>query len=102
MILKSKKNYINKQLDKIQIFPELVNSYNDNKFYDDLDSAKPIDININTEDEFEYFESLFQERKYFLEKKGLQDICKYSEWLDIIIKSQTDATNNSTNSECPF
>lgn len=96
------KNYINKQLAKIQLFPELVNSYNDNKFYDDLDSAKPIDININTEDEFEYFESLFQERKYFLEKKGLQDICKYSEWPDIIIKSQTDATNNSTNSECPF
>ena len=79
------KHYINKQLNKIQLFPELVNAYNDNKFYSDLNPAKTIEISIDTEDEFEYFESLFQERKYFLEKKGLQDICRYSEWPDIII-----------------
>lgn len=96
------KNYINKQLVKIHLFPELVNAYNDNKFYSDLNSAQSIDISIDTEDEFEYFESLFQERKSFLERKGLQDICKYSEWPDIIISPQTDATNNSADSECPF
>lgn len=96
------KHYINKQLIKIQLFPELVNAYNDNKFYSDLDSAQSIDISIDTEDEFEYFESLFQERKCFLEKKGLQDICKYSEWPDIIINPQIDTTNNSRDSECPF
>ena len=96
------KNYINKQLTKIQLFPELVNAYNDNKFYSDLDYAKSVEISIDTEDEFEHFESLFQERKYFLEKKGLQDICKYSEWPDIIINPKTDDTNNSIDSECPF
>lgn len=96
------KHYINKQLNKIQLFPELVNAYNDNKFYSDLNPAKTIDISIDTEDEFEYFESLFQERKYFLEKKGLQDICRYSEWPDIIINPQINSTNNSTDSECPF
>lgn len=96
------KNYINKQLTKIQLFPELVNAYNDNKFYSDLDYAKSVEISIDTEDEFEHFESLFQERKYFLKKKGLQDICKYSEWPDIIINPQTDDTDNSIDSECPF
>lgn len=96
------KHYINKQLNKIQLFPELVNAYNDNKFYSDLNPAKTINISIDTEDEFEYFESLFQERKYFLEKKGLQDICRYSEWPDIIINPQINSTNNSTDSECPF
>lgn len=96
------KKYINKQLIKIQLFPELVNAYNDNKFYCDLESAQLIEINIDTEDKFEYFESLFQERKCFLEKKGLKDICKYSKWPDIIISSQVDSANNSTNFECHF
>lgn len=96
------KNYINNQLIKIQLFPELVNAYNDNKFYDDLNSAQSIDISIDTKDEFEYFESLFQKRKKFLKKKGLQDICKYSEWPDIIINPQANTTNHPTDSECPF
>lgn len=86
------KNYINNQLIKIQLFPELVNAYNDNKFYDDLNSSRSIDISINTKDEFEYFESLFQKRKKFLKKKGLQDICKYSEWPDVIINPQANTT----------
>ncbi len=86
------KNYINNQLIKIQLFPELVNAYNDNKFYDDLNSSPSIDISINTKDEFEYFESLFQKRKKFLKKKGLQDICKYSEWPDVIINPQANTT----------
>lgn len=86
------KNYINNQLIKIQLFPELVNAYNDNKFYDDLNSSPSIDISINTIDEFEYFESLFQKRKKFLKKKGLQDICKYSEWPDVIINPQANTT----------
>ena len=96
------KNYINNQLIKIQIFPELVNAYNDNKFYGDLNSAPSIDIIIDNKDEFEYFESLFQKRKKILKKKGLQDICKYSEWPDIIINPQANTTNHPTDSECPF
>ncbi len=96
------KHYINKQLNKIQLFPELVNAYNNNKFYSDLNPAKTIEISIDTENEFKYFESLFQERKYFLEKKGLQDICRYSGWPDIIITPQINTTNNSTYSECLF
>lgn len=97
--LKRIKSYINKQLGKIQQFPELVDAYNDNKFYRDLKSAQSIDISIDTQDEFERFESLFQERKCFLERKGLQDICRYSGWPDIIINPQTDASNNSADSD---
>lgn len=65
-------------------------------------TAPSIDIIIDSKDEFEYFESLFQKRKKFLKKKGLQDICKYSEWPDIIINPQANTTNHPTDSECPF
>lgn len=83
--LKRIKDYINKQLVKIQLFPELVKAYNDNKFFSDLDSTQSTNISVNTEEEFEAFESLFQERKAFLEKNHINDICKYSEWPDIIL-----------------
>ena len=96
------KGYINKQLIKIQLFPELVTAYNDNKFFSDLNSAQSKDIDVNTEEEFESFECLFQERKAFLEKNQIKDICKYSNWPDIIINPSINVTENSTNYECPF
>lgn len=80
------KGYINKQLVKIQMFPELVVAYNENKFFADLDSAKSIDISVDTEDEFETLQNLFLERKDFLEKRGITDICQYANWPDIIIE----------------
>ena len=61
-----------------------------------------MDINVNTEEEFEFFECLFQERKAFLEKKQIKDICNYSNWPDIIINPSINVTENSTNYECPF
>ena len=96
------KGYINKQLLKIQFFPELIAAYNDNKFFNDLNSAQSIDININTEAEFIFYEYLFQERKTFLEKNQIKDICKYSNWPDIITNPSINATDNSTDYECPF
>ena len=79
------KKYINGQLAKIQLFPELVNAYNSNKFYDDLYNAQSTDIRVDTKDELESLESLFNRRKNFLEKKGIEDICKYTSWPDKII-----------------
>ena len=96
------KNYIGKQLIKIQLFPELVMEYNNNKFYEDLPSAISTDINIVTEEDFGDIEYLFRERKNFLQKKGIKDICKYSKWPDIIVNSSYNIAENIVDSECPF
>lgn len=100
--LKRIKEYINKQLVKIQLFPELVAAYNENKFFGDMESIKSIDIHIDTEEDFENFEALFQERKYFLEKNKMEDICQYANWPDIIINSQVGDNEDWIDSECPF
>ena len=96
------KNYIGKQLIKIQLFPELVMEYNNNKFYEDLPSAISTDINIVTEEDFGDIEYLFRERKNFLQKKGIKDICKYSKWPDIIVNSSYNIAENIVDSERPF
>ena len=96
------KTYIGKQVAKIQLFPELVLAYNDNKFFKDLPSAVSTDISVDTEEEFEFLEYLFEERKRFLQKNGIEDICKYSNWPDIIINPTPNTIENSIDSECPF
>lgn len=96
------KTYISKQVAKIQLFPELVLAYNDNKFFKDLPSAVSTDISVDTEEEFEFLEYLFEERKRFLQKNGIEDICKYSNWPDIIINPTPNTIENSIDSECPF
>lgn len=84
------KDYINRQLNKIQMFSELVDAYNNNKFFEDLNDAQLTDISVDTKGEFEYYESLFQKRKSFLEKNQIKDICKYSNWPDTIVNPPMD------------
>lgn len=96
------KNYISKQVTKIQLFPELVLAYNDNKFFEDLPSAVITDIKVDTEEEFAFLEYVFEERKRFLQKHEMQDICKYSNWPNIIINSSSNIVDNSIESKCPF
>lgn len=79
------KNYIEKKARKIQIFPELVDAYNKNQFFKDLKSIAVIGINIENEDAFALLECLYQDRKNFLLKNELDDICKYENWPDIIV-----------------
>lgn len=100
--LERMKTYIGKQVAKIQLFPELVLAYNDNKFFKDLPSAVSTDISVDTEEEFEFLEYLFEERKRFLQKNGIEDICKYSNWPNIIINPTPNTIENSIDSECPF
>ena len=95
------KSYIEKQVQKIQIFPELVEAYNKNKFFKDLKSITAIDINIETEDDFDSFKRLYQNRKSFLLKNELDDICKYENWPDAIIKTPQNIVEDS-NIDFPF
>jgi len=95
------KTYIEKQVQKIQIFPELVEAYNKNKFFKDLKSITAIDINVETEEDFDSFKCLYQNRKFFLLKNELDDICKYENWPDRIIKSTRNIEEDS-NIDFPF
>lgn len=88
--LKRVKSYISKQLVKIQPFPELVSAYNNNLLFDDLNQAEPVAISFDSEEQFSLFESLFQQRKHLLAKKGIKDICKYSNWPGTIMNFQAD------------
>ncbi len=96
------KSYIDNLTNKIQIFPELVEAYNSNKFFNDSKPVVPTEVCIDTEDDFESLEFLFQSRRQFLEKNGLEDICKYSNWPDAIVNASQYATEDSSFSECPF
>ena len=95
------KTYIEKQAKKIQIFPELVDAYNKNKFFKDLKSISAIGVNIENEDVFDSFECLYQDRKNFLLKNELDDICKYENWPDINLNPPQNTVENS-NMDLPF
>lgn len=99
--LKRIKTYIEKQAQKIQIFPELVEAYNENRFFKDLKPITTVDIDIAMEEEFYLYEYLYQERKKFLLKKELDDICTYDNWPDIILNSLQNNMENS-NDHLPF
>lgn len=71
-------------MTKIQIFPELVDSYNKNRFFEDSRLIAVTKINIEGEDDYYCFEHVFLERKNYLNKNGLKDICNYSDWPDAI------------------
>lgn len=96
------KSYINKLTNKIQYFPELVEEYNNNKFFNDCKSAIATNICVNTEEDFDFFESLLQERACFLDKKFLEDICKYSELPDILLESSKSLTEDIYEKDSPF
>lgn len=89
------KRYIEKLTSKIQVFPELVEAYNENKFFQDLDTIASQDLHIEDEDDFEFFAVLFEDRKRFLAKKGLKDICQYDNWPSVIISPQQNDSGYS-------
>ena len=96
------KTYINKQAIKIQIFPELVTAYNKNKFFDDSPSFEVTDISEVKESEFEFLKFILEERKNFLQKNEIKDICRYSNWPAMIINSVINNVENTIDTECPF
>ncbi len=95
-------NYINKQAAKIQLFPELVSAYNKNKFFNDSPSIVSTNISVDTQEDIQYLEYIFEERKKFLQKNGIKDICMYSNWPEIITNPIINTIENLTDSEYPF
>lgn len=81
------KQYIDSTSKKILIFPELVNMYNDNKFYSDIKEISYTDLSsfqhIFSYDDIEleeYLVDVYESRQTYLKKIGMLDICKYEGW----------------------
>lgn len=83
------KNYINKVAQKIRFYPELVQQFNSNLFYD----VKPITaecIDSYPEEDLQLLLELRDERIEYLKKIGSEDICHYDGWPDINNQLDTD------------
>lgn len=80
------KKYINDLGGKIEFFPELITRFNENLFFTDSSLLEPHQLEINTEEDFEHFQEIFQERQRFIKKNNIKDICNYSNWPELILK----------------
>lgn len=92
------KKYITDTAQKIGVFPELVAAYNQNLFFKDLTPLEVQKIEIADEEDFDSYECIFEERKNFLKKNKLLDICCYSDWPEPI----SSEDNLLCNDEVPF
>ena len=78
--------YISSAAQKITIFPELVEVYNNNLFFSSLSKITVEDLSqyqLKFDDDTEFFEhmsSLYWDRQDYLTKYELHDICKYIDW----------------------
>ena len=77
------KKYIADVGEKICYFPELVEAYNQNLFFEDIEKLQ----NKNAKDIYDISEQLEREnvrdaRTAYLEKHKINDICMYINWLD--------------------
>ena len=73
------KKYISRLVEKISSFPELVNAYNENKFYSCQPDVVQDTASLRKED-IEYLYYLLSDRCEFLKKHQIDDICEYNDW----------------------
>ncbi len=96
--------YIVQLADKIKMYPELVEKYNENLFFASLNKIEQLDLRqmekeFGDEAEFYmYLEYLFEQRQGFLKKNELEDICKYVGWPTFDMITETDVGDE----EFPF
>ncbi len=85
------KRYIQNVGEKIKYFPELVQAYNENLLFSDLKTLDSYNIlQIKDEEGYNYIQSVYDERKWYLLEHGLEDICNYTNWPESI----TDDSSN--------
>lgn len=87
--LASIKKYISKVSQEIACFPELVVLYNSHLFFKDLDQLVVLPIVVKDEADMIYFLSILENRRKYLAKHGLKDICDYSLWPSVVVSSPT-------------
>lgn len=72
------KKYICNIASKIVYFPELVDAYNRNLFFKDMPLISPMPIDALSEEDLAHLGCLVLERKAFLKKNNIVDICLYN------------------------
>lgn len=77
--------YIDSLAHKIQMFPELVEAYNANLFFKDIPPLVCSPVEIDDENDFLFFEDIYNQRKSFLQTNSILDICQYQNWPDSIL-----------------
>jgi len=93
------KMYIQEIGEKIQYFPELVQAYNENLLFSDLKTLNSYNIQqIQDKGEYGYIQNVYEKRKRYLLKHGLEDICEYTNWPESI----TDDSYNIDEDDFPF
>lgn len=99
------KKYIVSISNKIKIFPELVEQYNNNLFFRDIDKATITPLNDiesefdNCDEFFEYMLNLFSNRKCYIEKCKINDICHYINWPPV---DESFESENCSEKDLPF
>lgn len=97
------KSYIQNVGGKIKYFPELVKAYNENLLFSDLNALDCYNIQqIQDDEEYDYIQNVYEERKRYLLKYGLEDICKYTNWPKSIIDDSEVNSSNIDKDDFPF
>ena len=96
------KRYISNIAKKYCHYPELIEAYNKNIFYKDLEFQKAKIISATDEEDFSYYSCELNKRKKFLQKNNLNDICRYSEWPLEIFNDYYQPNDDVSSNDLPF
>lgn len=80
--------YISSVALKIRFFPELVEAYNNNLFFKDISTLCVENIQITAAEDYMFFSDMLKERKSYLSKNDIEDICNYSTWPEVLINEE--------------
>ena len=84
------KKYIGKLSGLLCYFSELVKAYNENKFYSDMEDLDYDGISISDEEDDVDLWMQYKQRKEYLQKRCIADICSYSDWPEWIFEENAD------------
>ena len=93
------KQYIARSAFKITCFPELVEMYNNNLFFNDMQTLSYITIAPEDEEDLYILYNILSSRKAYLSKNQLTDICSYSDWPQKLL---SDISNTKHEYSLPF
>lgn len=81
------KKYILAVFKKIDYLPELVEAYNTNLFFKDMNTQNVNNFEFNYDEDGMFFVHEREERQKFLKKHKIADICNYSGWPELQIQN---------------
>lgn len=94
--ISSLKQYIIKTTFKIMYLPELIEEYNKNLFFNDMAKLDFSFLDTNYQEDIQYFTAIYSERKSYLFKNKLIDICQYANWPEIILSEENETESEES------